>query len=106
MKEIWHVSQAWIVGFIIIGLSSYTRFNIPPTSRSSTTWHRYHTVAFIYSAVTTAGWLVLATTPELLGYLGIQAKLDEQVSRLAVPLYAALVLTALVSSFKPFQKAD
>jgi hypothetical protein len=99
-------NQAWIVGFIIIGLSSYTRFNIPPTSRSSTTWHRYHTVAFIYTAVTVAGWLVLATTPELLGYLGIQAKLDEQVSRLAVPLYAALVLTALVSSFKPFQKAD
>jgi hypothetical protein len=106
MKQLWTVSHAWIIGFIIIGLSSYTRFNIPPTSRSSTTWHRYHTVAFIYAAVAIAGWLVLATTPELLGYLGVQAKLDEQVIRLAVPLYAALVLTALVSSFKPFQKAD
>jgi hypothetical protein len=105
MKDFYD-SQAWIVGFLIIGLSSYTRFNIPPTSRSSTTWRRYHTVAFVYMAVTVAGWLVLATTPELLGYLGIQANLDKQVSQFAVPLYAALVLTALVSSFKPFQKAN
>lgn len=98
--------QAWIVGFIIIGLSSYTRFNIPPTSRSSTTWLRYHTAAVIYTAVTVASWIILATTPELLDSLDNEANISEQVTRLAVPLYAALVLTALVSSSKPFRGID
>jgi hypothetical protein len=105
-NQFWRDYHAWAIGFVLIGLSAYTRFNIPPTSRSSTTWGRYYTAAFTYMAVVIVGWIILADTPDILAYLGVQAKLDPQVARLAPPLYAALVLTVLVSSLKPFQKAD
>jgi hypothetical protein len=104
--QFWAESHAWIIGFILISLSSYTRFNIPPTSRSSTTWGRYYTAAVMYMGVTITGWLMLANTPDILAYLGNQAKVEPSVTQLAAPLYAALVLTVLVSSLKPFQKAD
>jgi hypothetical protein len=26
----WRAHHAWIIGFVLIGLSSYTRFNTPP----------------------------------------------------------------------------
>ena len=111
------VNQAWIVGFIITSVSSYTRFNIPSNSRSLTTWLRYHTVALIYAAVTVVGWIMLATTPELLSSIPPEVKetVEHEVSQhgliqstlqLAAPLYAALVLTALVSSYEPFRRAD
>src|SRR5437667_12112493 len=102
----WDESHAWIIGFILISLSAYTRFNIPQTSRSSTTWGRYYTAAVMYVGVTITVWLILADTPDILAYLGNQAKVESPVTQLAAPLYAALVLTILVSSLKPFQKAD
>jgi hypothetical protein len=102
----WKDYHAWIIGFLLIAFSSYKRFNIPPTSRSSTTYGRYHTAALLYMAVTILGWLTLAMTPNMLAYLGGQAKLDPPVAQFAPPLYAALVLTVVVASFKPFQKVD
>jgi hypothetical protein len=60
----------------------------------------------MYVAVTIVGWIVLASTPDILASLGGQAELDPQLTQLAAPLYAALVLTVLVSSFKPFRRAD
>src|SRR5262249_17172103 len=104
--QFWAESHAWIIGFILISLSSYTRFNIPPTSRSCTTWGRYYTAAVMYMGVTITGWLMLANTPDILAYLGNKANVEPSVTQLAAPLYAALVLTVLVSSLKPFQKAD
>ena len=105
-NQFWRDYHAWAIGFVLIGLNTYTRFNIPPTSRSSTTWGRYHTAAVTYMVVMIAGWITLANTPDILVYLGRKAELDPQVTRLAAPLYAALVLTVLVSSLKPFRKAD
>jgi hypothetical protein len=102
----WREHHAWVIGFILIAFSSYKRFNIPPTSRSSTTYGRYHTAALLYMAVTILGWLTLAMTPNILAYLGGQANLDPQVTHFPLPLYAALVLTVVVASFKPFQKVD
>jgi len=104
--QFWKDYHAWIIGVLLIAFSSYKRFNTPPTSRSSTTYGRYHTAALLYMAVTILGWLTLAMTPNILAYLGGQAKLDPPVAQFAPPLYAALVLTVVVASFKPFQKVD
>ena len=104
--SLWRAHHAWVIGFVLIGLSSYTRFNTPPTSRSSTTWDRYVPAAMAYMVVTLVGWLVLSNTPDLLAYLAGQAEVDQETTQLAAPLYAALVLTVLVSSYKPFQKGD
>jgi hypothetical protein len=104
--SLWRNHHAWIIGFVLIALSSYARFNTPPTSRSSTTWDRYAPAALAYMVVTLVGWLVLSNTPDLLAWLAGQAEIDTEASHLAAPLYAALVLTVMVSSFKPFQKGD
>lgn len=104
--QCWRDYHAWIIGFVLVGLSSYTRFNTPPTSRSSTTWDRYVPAAIAYMVVTLVGWIVASNTPDLLAWLAGQAEIDTEAAQLAAPLYAALVLTVLVSSFKPFQKGD
>ena len=59
----WKDYHAWIIGFLLIAFSSYKRFNIPSTSRSCTTYGRYHTAALLYMAVTILGWLTLAHSP-------------------------------------------
>jgi hypothetical protein len=65
-NQFWRDYHAWAIGFVLIGLNTYTRFNIPPTSRSSTTWGRYHTAAVTYMVVMIAGWITLANTPDIL----------------------------------------
>jgi hypothetical protein len=111
LRALWAAHHASVVGFVLVALISYTRFNTPPTSRHSTTWGRYHTFALIYMALTLVIWIVLANTPALAAYvipavakdIGLTADITKN---LAAPLYAALALTISIPVIKPLKTLD
>jgi hypothetical protein len=105
VAQYWQTYQSWTVGCVLVALNSYGRFNMPPTSRSSTTWGRYHTLASSYTLAALVVWIVLANMPDLFPLLAEQAGLTGDVADLAAPLYAALLITVLVD-VKPFSKGD
>lgn len=96
----------WRIGGALVAIYAYTRFNTPPTSRSSTTWGRYHTWAVAYTAAFGFTWYVVASTPELLHALGASVTIEPVTKTLAAPLYAALVLAVAVSGLKPLRAHD
>ncbi len=104
-SSLWRLYQAWFIGGVLVGVSSYARFNTPPNSRSSTTWGRYHALATVYTLASLVVWITLGTTPVLLPLLAKQAGLDPDAAHLAVPLYAALLFIVLVG-VKPFSPVD
>jgi hypothetical protein len=111
LREVWTVYHAWFVGFLLVAVISYTRFNTPPTSRPSTTWGRYHTFAAIYMIMSLVLWIVLANTPAAVAWLSQELaknlKLDGDVTReLTAPLYAALALTVSIPAIKPLKSID
>jgi len=101
----WHTYQNWSIGGVLVGVSSYARFNTPPNSRSSTTWGRYHTLALAYTLASLVVWITLGTTPALFPLLAKQAGFGADTASLAAPLYAALLLIVLVG-VKPFAGVD
>jgi hypothetical protein len=111
LQALWANYHAWFIGFVLVAVISYTRFNTPPTSRPSTTWGRYHTFAAIYMLVSLVLWIVLANTPAAVAWLSKDLakdlKLTEDVTRqLTAPLYAALALTVSIPAIKPLKSMD
>jgi len=104
-STLWATCQGWITGGALAAVGSYSRFNTPPNSRSSTTWGRYHTLSIVYTSAFLVVWITLANTPDLFPWLAKEAGLALETTTLAAPLYAALLLTVLVG-VKPFSKAD
>lgn len=111
LQALWLSHHAWFIGFALVAIISYTRFNTPPTSRLSTTWGRYHTFAALYMLVSLVIWIVLANTPAAVAWLSEDVakslKLRDDVARLlAAPLYAALALTVAIPALKPLKALD
>jgi len=85
---------------------SYSHFNTPPTSRSSTTWARYHTLACVYTLVLIVLWIVLSNTPEIVGVLTSQTALPAKWKKsLDMPVYTAVLVTVL-AGVPPFNTFD
>lgn len=106
LKESWEAYHPWILGFAVTAVMSYGRFNTPPTSRSSTTWGRYHLMATLYSLAFIATWIIFASTPEIVASLSNNAYQIGQFKSLDTPIYAALLLIVLAGGVVPFSTFD
>jgi hypothetical protein len=111
LQSLWETHHAWVIGFVLVAVISYTRFNTPPTSRPSTTWGRYHTFAAVYMILSLVLWIVLSNVPAALIWVSPQLakglNLGEEVTRqLTAPLYAALALTVSIPAIKPLKIMD
>ncbi|MBV8774643.1 MAG: hypothetical protein JO166_20255 [Deltaproteobacteria bacterium] len=98
--------QSWLIGGVTVIAMAYNRFNTPPTSRSSTTWARYHTLACLDVLVLVVLWIVLANAPQIVQVLAPKAGLDVYLEGLDRPVYAAVLITVLASSVPPFSTFD
>lgn len=101
----WSHNHAWAISVLVVGVTAYSRFNNPPTSRSSTTWARYHVLACMYTLALAASWIVLANTPSVVPSLAGVANLGGNSKSLEAPVYAAVLLTVLVG-VPPFAAFD
>ncbi|HZR82994.1 MAG TPA: hypothetical protein VFD92_18000 [Candidatus Binatia bacterium] len=101
--DIWAANHSHVLGGLVIAVTSYTRFNTPPTSRSSTTWARYHCVAALYTVALLFTWL-LFSTPDVIAALAQHASVKD-LERLDLPIYAAVVMTVVVG-LPPFAAID
>ena len=101
----WDSYHSWFIGGIVVVATSYSRFNSPPTNRSSTTWLRYHALACVYTLAIATTWVVLANAPELLEALGATADLTKPIRALDAAVYAAVLLTVL-PNVPPFAAFD
>jgi hypothetical protein len=59
-----HDPYGLLFGMLFVLVYAYDRFNTPPTNRSSTTWLRYRTSAFLYLAASLVLFLFLAKVLE------------------------------------------
>jgi hypothetical protein len=109
LSEFWNSNHSWLIGATTVIAMSYSRFNTPPTSRSSTTCARYHTLACVYALALVVLWIVVASTPDIVGALtkqssgGPTANLKDS---LDLPVYAAVLVTVLATSVPPFATLD
>lgn len=100
------LNYSWLIGVVTVTAMAYNRFNTPPTSRSSTTWARYHTLACLDVLVLVVLWIVLANAPDIVQVLAPQAGLNGYLKGLDRPVYAAVLITVLASSVPPFSTFD
>jgi hypothetical protein len=106
LGDLWNLYHSWLIGGVTVIAMSYSRFNTPPTSRSSTTWARYHTLACIYTLVLIVLWIVVAGTPDIAGALTKQTDLAANwKDSLDLPVYTAVLVTVL-ASVPPFGTFD
>jgi hypothetical protein len=105
LTNFWKLDHSWWIGLVTVIAMSYSRFNTPPTSRSSTTFLRYHALAFSYTLVLIIFWIVVANTPDIVGALAGLAKTAEWKNTLDWPVYIAVLVT-LLASVPPFAKID
>lgn len=106
LSDFWTSNHSWLIGLLTVITTSYSRFNTPPTSRSSTTWARYHILACVYTLTLVVLWIVLASTPDIVGALTKQAGLTTNwKDSLDLPVYAGVLLTVL-ASVPPFVTFD
>ncbi len=92
-----------IVGGLVVVVTSYGRFNVPPASRSSTTWARYHIVACLYTLALSVTWLLISNR-EITAALARQTNVAG-LEALDIRVYAAVLLT-LVVQVPPFSTFD
>jgi hypothetical protein len=97
-----------ILGITFITAHAYSRFNIPPSNRSSTTAARYHAAAISYLVVTLILYLAFLVTPDWMAIIIPQAPeiLPDAVKKLSVPLLAALFLTVLLPKLPLLAQLD
>jgi hypothetical protein len=105
MNNFWMANHSWVIGAVTVIAMSYSRFNTPPTSRSSTTWARYHMVSCFYTLTLIVSWIVLASTPDIVEALTKHSGLAAGWKGLALPVYAAVLVTVL-ASVAPFSTFD
>jgi hypothetical protein len=106
LSEFWNLNHSWVIGAVTMIVMSYSRFNTPPTSRSSTTWARYHTLACVYTFALVVLWIVVASTPDIVEALTKQTGLAASwKNSLDLPVYAAILVIALASVL-PFSAFD
>jgi hypothetical protein len=98
--------HSWLIGAVTVIAMSYNRFNTPPTSRSSTTWARYHTLACLDVLVLVVLWIVLGNAPDIVEALAPEAGLNGYLKGLDQPVYTAVLITVLASSVPPFSGFD
>ena len=107
--------HSWLIGGVTVIAMSYNRFNTPDdsngarreqTSRSSTTWARYHTLASLYALVLVVLWIVMVSTPDIVAALTQTAQLGGSWKDLDTPVYVAVLVTLLASSVPPFSTFD
>lgn len=98
------------IGAIFVLISASSRFNTPPTNRSSTTALRYHTASLCYLLLGMALYFGLYCFPPIveavsteMGFFKAGAKSLEAIS--TAPLIA-LLLTLLVDRIPPLADAD
>ena len=101
------------VGAIFVVIYSVTRFNTPPTNRSSTTAGRYFLALFLYSIAALVTFVLLAEFPHLVRFLlgGDAAadsgtKLQGYLQELSSPLVAALMMTVLLPNLPLLSTLD
>lgn len=92
---LWLPYHSWVIGGIVVVATSYGRFSTPPTSRSSTTWARYHALACVYTLALATLWIVLANTSDIVQILAADAQLGNDLKSLDAPVYVAVLLTVL-----------
>jgi hypothetical protein len=105
MNLSWNEHYSWVIGAVTVIAMSYSRFNTPPTSRSSTTWARYHMLSCFYTLTLIVSWIVLAKTPGIVNALTKQAVNVAVWKDLDLPVYTAILVTVL-ASVPPFDKFD
>jgi hypothetical protein len=106
LSDLFVTYHSWLIGRVTVVAISYDRFNTPPTSRSSTTWARYHTLACLDVLVLVVLWIVLANALDIVEPLAQQAGLKVDLKGLDKAVYAAVLITVLASSVPPFSTFD
>ena len=95
--------QHWIwLAATMVFVYTYFRFNTPPTARSSTTFRRFHTAAFLYALCFLGAWAFLTLLPaDVAAHL-----LPKELQGVAWPFATALALSALLPSLPGAQAVD
>jgi hypothetical protein len=99
----------YAVGALFILFHTGSRFNTPPTNRSSTTAVRYHVALTAYSGFALAIYLVLAYFPNIINYLTTTAKdaaVPDWAKGFSPPLVSALVMTLLLPKIPILSAVD
>src|SRR4030095_7099507 len=97
-----------VLGGVFVLFYSGTRFNTPPTNRSSTTAARYFLGLFLYCLVSISVYALLVAFPHLLGIAqyGQQSGTVSSPNNISLPLFVALLLTVLFTRIPILNSVD
>jgi hypothetical protein len=94
-----------VFGGLVVFLYARTRFNMPPTSRSSTTPLQYWIGATLYVGGAIVLYAVLASIPHAVLHLPVIPGIPDA-AKSSIPLIVALVLTNALEIFSPLTIVD
>jgi hypothetical protein len=95
-----------IVGGLFVLFHAGTRFNTPPSNRSSTTAARYFAGLFLYCLVSTGFYALLVSFPHLLEFGLYGNEIGTAPGKISLPLLVALLLTVLLPKIPLLNSAD